>query len=392
MSDFPQPPSDSSHSTFVDSDSTPGGYGEPNRWPGEEIPPPNPSQPISISGPLSLGEIIDRAFRLYRNHFGLLLLTAAIFLVPLGLFGGWFTGSFMVTYLDLIENLPNTVDPGGSEPDLEEVISLFFPLAGFAGTYILLLIAGILVQSMVSLSLIAHTLAFLRGEVLTVGDSFRSATSRLLPFIGKSIVQWLIILAGTAGVLMLFGCAVFVIVLSIGGGLSFLSNGFGPSDTSSINAFGTVIGITVAILAVCAYLLFILMLFMPSIFFSARYIAASVGLVDQNWGAVESLRESWALTKGRTWRSIGYIFLLGLLTLIVINVPIGIIQQIVTIFVDMEMLGFYAGVFAGASALMNVLWQPFYMAALVLFYMDLRVRQENYDIDLRLQHLEGQNR
>ena len=80
-----------------------------------------------------------------------------------------------------------------------------------------------------------------------------------------------------------------------------------------------------------------------------------------------------------------------MLTLLIVNVPIGVVQQIVGIFSggDFETLALTTGIFAGVTALMTVLWQPFYMAANVLFYMDLRVRQENYDLELRLQQLES---
>ena len=37
-----------------------------------------------LSGPMSVGDLLDRAFRLYRARFGVFLLTAAIFLGPVG--------------------------------------------------------------------------------------------------------------------------------------------------------------------------------------------------------------------------------------------------------------------------------------------------------------------
>ncbi len=342
--------------------------------------------PPAITGPLSLGSLLDRAFRLYRNHFGRLLMTAAIFLVPMGILTGILTGSFMTGYIGMVENMVNVLDSPSGEPDFEEVMSLFAPFAGFMGLYILLVIVGLVLQGIVTLALTAHALASLRGQELTVRESISVAMSRLAAFIGKSIIQGLIIFGSTFGIIMFFGCAIALLVFGIGGGLAIFD---GPSSVGEEPPFIAMMGIIVGVL--CLYLFAILLMFVPAIYFSARYMTSTVGLVDQNWGAMESLRKSWALTKGRTWRCIGYVVLLGFLTAIIINMPIAIAQNIVQLFVGFENIGPITGLFAAATSLMAVIWTPFQVAAFVLFYMDLRVRQENYDLELRLEHLEGTN-
>lgn len=358
-----------------------------------DFPPPtatdfHPSSPIAqnaISGPLTLGTLIDRAFRLYRNHFGLLLITAAVFLVPLGIATGILTGSFMTGYLGMLDTMINMLDSPSSEPEFDEVMSLFAPFAGFMGIYILLGIVGLVLQGIVNLALTAHALAILRGNVLTVRESISLAWSRLPAFIGKSILQGLAIFGATLGILLFFGCAIVLLIFTLGGSAGLIDGGFfEPTGPSSVIAFAGFF-----VIFMCLYLVAILMMLIPTFYFSARYMTATVGLVDQNWGAVESLRKSWALTKGRTWRCIGYFLLLGVLTLIIINMPIAIAQNLVQLFVGMEMLGPITGIFAAATSLMAVLWTPFQVAAMVLFYFDLRVRQENYDLELRLEQLEG---
>ena len=56
-----------------------------------------------LSGPMSVGDLLDRAFRLYRARFGVFLLTAAIFFFPAGIIsavvlmsGGDFSPPFLV--------------------------------------------------------------------------------------------------------------------------------------------------------------------------------------------------------------------------------------------------------------------------------------------------------
>ena len=50
-----------------------------------------------FSRPLSLGDLLDRTFRVYRARFGVLTLTAAVLLVPVGLITGALTGQFMIS-------------------------------------------------------------------------------------------------------------------------------------------------------------------------------------------------------------------------------------------------------------------------------------------------------
>ncbi|MEZ4663216.1 MAG: hypothetical protein R2911_37190 [Caldilineaceae bacterium] len=44
--------------------------------------------------------------------------------------------------------------------------------------------------------------------------------------------------------------------------------------------------------------------------------------------------------------------------------------------------------FTTVSALFSVIWQPFLVGAIVLFYYDLRIRK-GYDLELRVQQLEA---
>lgn len=342
-----------------------------------------PSSTFEVSGPLSLGSLLDRAFRIYRNQFGKLLLTAAIFLVPLGVVTGLLTGNFMTGYLGIMENVVAVFESPSSEPEFDEIVSAFTPFIGFFGIYFLLAIVGFVLQGIVTLALTAHSLALVRGKSLSMREGIAVATNRLIPFIGKSVVQWLIIAGATLAILMFFACAIGLLIFGFSGTFAFFD---GPFESSSEPSVVALIGFFT--LLICLYLFAILFVLIPTFYLSGRYIAATVGIVDQNWGAVESLRNSWALTKGRIWRCIGYFILLGILTLLIIQLPIGIAQNIVQLFVGFEMIGVITGVFAAATSLMTVLWTPFQVAALVLFYLDLRVRQENYDLELRLEQLE----
>ena len=52
---------------------------------------------VPITGPLGIGQVLDRAFRLYRARLGPLLLAGSLFLVPVGVANVAVTGSSDVT-------------------------------------------------------------------------------------------------------------------------------------------------------------------------------------------------------------------------------------------------------------------------------------------------------
>ena len=59
-----------------------------------------------LSGPLSVGDLLDRAFRLYRARFGVFLLTAAIFRAPEGIIFVFFAGETTAGLLATLMVLP----------------------------------------------------------------------------------------------------------------------------------------------------------------------------------------------------------------------------------------------------------------------------------------------
>jgi hypothetical protein len=74
-------------------------------------------QATPFQTPLGLGQLLDRVFRLYRLRFGKLVLTAAIFFVPLGVLAALLLGVAMSSYFGLIFNaidLPNAERRGNA--------------------------------------------------------------------------------------------------------------------------------------------------------------------------------------------------------------------------------------------------------------------------------------
>jgi membrane-anchored glycerophosphoryl diester phosphodiesterase (GDPDase) len=124
-----------------------------------------------------------------------------------------------------------------------------------------------------------------------------------------------------------------------------------------------------------------------------RFAMATPALVLEDLGVVASLRRSWALTRGRFWRTFGVLLVAGIL--------VGIVQQVVGFGVQVvgSLLGFAVGSTLGdggevvaivvtaafvvvGSLLASMVCQPFLAAVTALLYTDARIRKEGFDLAL----------
>ena len=334
-----------------------------------------------VLGPLGLGELLDRAFRLVRMNFGQLILIAAIFMVPYAIVSGILTGSAMTGYMDFIENMVNSpaIDPSNSPEEI--FTTILGPLSNFFGLFLLIGLIGLVVQSAATLALTHHHLKTLQHEGSSVSVSIIAGGRRLTAYIGMMIVEALVMLGLALLVLLVFGCAIGALAIGIGG-TSGLFDGAAAIDNNVAGFAGFII------LFVCLYLFALLIMVAPMIYFWCRWLVAAPSLLNEELGPIEALQRSWRLSKGQVWRTVGYGILLYILGMIIVSAPAYVLQQIATIFLSMENIGAATGIASGVSALFGILWQPFFVAALVLFYYDLRIRKEGYDLALRVQQME----
>lgn len=325
-----------------------------------------------IPGPLGIGDLIDRAFRLFRARFWLLLAATAIFLVPLGIVSGLLIGQFTTGYFDLL-----TRSTSGSRMTNAQVQDLLAGTAGFYGALLLTVLLSVPATAMATLAATDLGDATLTGRLGGLGPSLRRALGRLLPYIGMLILQWLAIVAAVIVVLIPFVilAAIVAAVFAAGGGRS----NPGPAAVAGI-----------VILILVAYLLLLALLLLPALYLSTRWIAATPALLVEGLGPMEALRRSWRLTTRQFWRCLGFLLLISLIGWLVAWLPLMAIQQTAMLMAGPNNLGWLTGVSSGFSQIGNVLWLPLQAAAMVVLYYDLRVRQESYDLTLRVEQLEQQ--
>jgi hypothetical protein len=341
-------------------------------------PEPTAPAPLPIPGPLSLGELLDRAFRLYRLRFRSFLTIAALFLVPYAVASGLVTGQFLSSYYALFMQVASS----NAELSSDLTQRILRGAGTFGGLTILVSLAGIVLMLLNSLALTSHAIAALYGQPEPVGASVRRARRRFWPALRMNLLKWLV-LAGIALALVVAGVIVgFLAAAAAGGAISFVA----PQGSNS----GVLASVGIMLLLMCGYLIGMLLLAVPVVYLMGRWQVALPGIVDQGWRARQSLAEAWRLSQGHTWRVVGYLVLLWALSAVITSVPLYLVQYIsLFAFSDPQMFLVASAVSSVFATLLSVLWQPLAAIAVALLYFDLRVRQEGLDIERRVAAMEA---
>ncbi len=331
-----------------------------------------------LSGPLRVGDLLDRAFRLYRARFLIFLLTAAVFLVPLSVISGLLTGRFISDYFQTLELLISE----GSRPGFDPFASFFANFSGLFAAMLIVSVMALAANGIVTLALTAHCIESLHNRSLAFGEGIRQGLQRFWPYVGMVIAKWAAIVAVTcvAAIPLLGG----FLALLLGGALAGITLG----ETGEASAIVSAIGL--GVLLICGYALLFILISAPIIYLSARWFVAPAALIAEGVGPLESLRRSWHLSRGHTLRVLGYTVLLYMIMFLVLSFPAALFQQIVFVLMPTSALGLATSISTVISSLLSVIGIPFYIGAAVLLYYDLRVRGESYDLELRIADLEQQ--
>ena len=289
--------------------------------------------------PLNIGEIIDRSFRIYRNKIGTLLFTAAIILLPIGILNVILNGSSLLTSLRQL---------GGPFSDFS-IDGNILNVHPFLVTT--LAIVTTLTSYVAMLAITHQGIGLLHGENPSTDQSLKKGISRLLGYIGMTILQGLLI-----------------IPVAIAGAILFML-------TSSMRS-----EIAIVISAV--------LLVVAVLYFLARWSMAVPALIDQDLGPAEALGYSWNITRNYAWRTVIFTLLMSLLSLVIFALPASLLLVISWLFVDTPRI--FVTIVASIEQFFNVLWLPLQLVASIIYYFDLRVREEGYHITKRVERVEAE--
>ncbi|HJR60564.1 MAG TPA: hypothetical protein VJ813_14230 [Vicinamibacterales bacterium] len=300
--------------------------------------------------PLTLGELFDRAFMLYRRHFWLFVGITAI---P-GIF------ALLMTLAQQGLQGATVPPPNAAAADPAAVAETFVTMAWwFAGMMIAMV--GYWIAYMIGLGATTFAVSEIYvGRSVTISYVYGRMRGR----IGALIILLLLIALRVVGLLVLgmftigMGIAIGTIVSPILGGL-----------------FAVLLGVG---------------LFGAFVFMTLRYGVAVPVLVLEGLPPGESIRRSIELTKGR----LGRVFLLVLCATMITYAALVLFQG--PFFFAALLAGFdttrglwlnVAGAVSGTIG--ATLTTPFMIIGLALIYYDARIREEGLDLELTLAALDG---
>ena len=310
--------------------------------------------------PLSVTEIIGGAFEALRANPRAMFLPALIVMSIVGLLSAVVTFLATRAQLDALSALPGN---GASADDTETAMETF-QITGVAslaqlGPSLVLSLASTILTGLLIMTVSRSVL----GRIATPSEVWARVRSRIWPLIGQSVLIGLI---GLVAVLLSLGFFIAVIVAAI-------SAFDGDPDVAAM-----MIGVLVLFILTIAFVL-------VAIYLSIRLSFSSAALILENVGVWEGMRRSWHLTKGSFWRVLGIL----LLALVITTTLVGLVSSALSFVGGLTALGgedAYAAVMAGSSFLSSVLQAavlPFNSAVVALTYIDLRMRKEGLDVELR---------
>ena len=323
-----------------------------------------------LSGPLTVGDLLDRAFRLYRARFGVFLLTAMLFLVPWAIISALIVGELHAGLFNS-DNL-----------EYGDVSGLLFRDVTINALRIVL--KALTAHGFVTLALTVQCVQALHGGSLTLGQSIRRALRRFWPYLGMTIATWAVLLS-VAVVVIISVFAGFIALDFLLDSLLFdiLTGRAINETTNSISSLG------MNLLALFLYALLAILMLAPPIYLLARWLVAPAALIAEGLGPFASLGRSWRLSRGYIRGVTGYVVLLLVIMTLVMYFPATLFQWILlALLPPSSSFGLARGISGSISSLFSIIGTPFYIGAVVLLYYDLRVRAESYDLELRIAELE----
>jgi hypothetical protein len=293
--------------------------------------------------PLSLGELLDRAFTIFRHRFGaIMIILVACLSVP---------GLMVLNSLGSIMALAQTTDPSKSpEAQMAVMFALFGKLA-----LIGVVAAVAMLIARTALGWMAHKAML--GEDVEVMDAFSEGFRRFFPMLGLLLIEM--------AIMFLVQMVLYIPVLLFGIGAAV--GGAAPTASFGFGMFAWMIGYFVALL----YL------------FATLFVTTSALIAEEKTNVFRALARSWDLTQGMRWRIVGAMVLIYILVWIVmmgaalaVGVGMGLSQR------GPESAGGWMVGILGAGMLFGLLVYGYYYVLQMVTYYDLRVRKEGLDLEL----------
>jgi glycerophosphoryl diester phosphodiesterase family protein len=302
--------------------------------------------PIDLR-PLTLGELLDRSFRLYRRHFWLFV---GLMAVP----------SVLVLILNLaMLAAPEFVDVNAAPDDLAMIAQILMGAAVIFGLMIAYFVAYVV-------TLGATTVA-VSELYLDRPATIASAYAHVRSYIGRLVLLMILIVVRLFGLFIAAMIPLFGLALA----LAILAGQIG----TALAPFFTILGTFAAMLAIFVY--------------SFRYSVAVPALVLEPISPNEAIRRSVFLVRDNFWRTAILVVFATVITyaaMMIFQMPFmaaafAADPESRTAFV-LHIAGSVSGAIGGAVT------GPLLIVALALLYYDLRIRKEGLDLQIMMASLD----
>ena len=306
--------------------------------------------------PLSIGEIISGAFESLRANPRAMFLPSLIVLTATGVL------SAVMNYLGtslLFSRLGVILD--SSDVQVSRILPVF--MGSFASQIVGALLTALATTILTGLLIVAVSRSVL-GRIATPGEVWERTRGRILPLIGQTLLITLITVIADTIILVIGIVLIAVIATSI----------MGPDPGA-----GAIIATVLVALALTVLVL------IAAVFLIVRLSLAPAALMLENTGVVEGIGRSWALTRGSFWRVLGILVLAGLITGLVtgtLSFGLGMVFGVVSVGLPAAH-PLVSAVTVLLTSVLSALVLPFTAAVTALTYIDLRMRTEGLDVELR---------
>lgn len=311
--------------------------------------------------PLSIGDIIGGAFDSLRANPRAMFIPSLIVMTVAAIISA---GLNYLTY-ESPAPIPETSGPGPAlevettqalfSDDPSELLTIF--ASGLSVTLATAVLSGLLIVA-VSRSVL--------GRVATPGEIWRRTRGRILALMGQALI--INILTYVIGA-----------VVAIGGAALALTVIAPQVSENGASAPGIILVVLLTLVLLGAGVV-------GACFLWVRLSVAPAALVLENVGVFEGLKRSWVLTRGSFWRVLGTLVLSVIITTVATTVIGGAVGTVGGIFIAIFFIGsipVVTSVIILVTTLLNALVLPFLAAVTALIYIDLRMRAEGLDVELR---------
>ena len=307
--------------------------------------------------PLSIGDIYQGAFAAIKTN------TRTMFGFTAALLGVVLVISIGINYAIINLVLPNYLSSDSPYTDAFTSLSGSFSQLGGA---LLQALATVLLSGLIVVAVSRSVL----GRVASSKEVWERTKSKFLPLIGLNIITGII-----SSLMVIIGIVVFFVLLASVAATA-------KTETELWQGMGiALVGIFILIVAgvvVSSYL-------------SIKFSVASPAMVLENLGVFAAIGRSWSLTRKNFWRLLGINILTTIITSMVAGIFGGIASMISVIFVvaasspedAIASLNTVYMLTMVMSTIAQLLILPFTSSVNALLYIDLRMRKEGLDVELR---------